>query len=687
MPSSLKEHDTIFKTERGRPWPLGAQNENGGVNFSLISESARRVVLMLYNNSYHFPFYEVELAPELNRTGDIWHIFISGLKPWCNYAYKIYADDPQRHNGQIVIDPYAKATSGGELWGQPVLTQTQEPYALRLGTVVDSRFDWEADTPLNRPLADTIIYELHVRGFTKHSSSQIMKPGTFAGIIEKIPYLKKLGITAVELMPVTDFDETGVPRRNPKTGKKLKNYWGYDPISFFALKSAYAHDASSGGAIIEFKKMVKALHKAGIEIILDMVFNHTAEGNEQGEIYNFKGLDRDTYYIYDAEKSHYQNYTGCGNTVNCNHPVVRSMIIDALRYWVTEMHVDGFRFDLASIMSRGSDGQVLPSPPILERIALDPVLKKTKIIAEAWDAAGLYQVGSFPHWKRWVEWNGRYRDDLRRFIKGEMGLIPTLAQRLTGSSDLYEKEGRSPLHSINFVSCHDGFPLADLVMYNKKHNIENGEEDRDGENHNLSFNYGVEGPTENREINEIRIKQIKNFAALLFLSQGVPMFAAGDEFGRTQGGNNNAYCQDNAISWLDWSLLDTNKEIFAFFQKMITLRKRYPVLKRTEFKVKTINGQPELSWHGTEINQPDWSEQSRTLALYLRDKANTNLYIIINGEKEAHAFTLPQLPASRTWIKLIDTAQKVQKKKTVSGERVEAPAHSIVICSSKSASS
>ena len=651
-----------FEITRGHPWPLGATLARNGINFAVISGSARAVSLVIFGDCVPHPLVEFPLDPVTNKTGDIWHAHIYGLDPWINYAYRVFADDYYRKEGVLVLDPYARATCGGEIWGQPkTIHRNGHLMPFRLSTIIDENFDWETDQPLNTPLKNTIIYEMHVRGFTQHHSSEVMKPGTFAGIIEKIPYLKELGITAVELMPVTDFDELGATKRNPITGEKLKNYWGYDPISFFALKSAYAHDKTSGGAVLEFKKMVKALHKSGIEVILDIVFNHTAEGNEHGEMYNFKGLDRDTYYLFDKKTRHYLNYSGCGNTVNCNHPVVRSMIIDALRYWIMEMHVDGFRFDLASILSRGPDGEVLKDPPILERIALDPVLKKTKIIAEAWDAAGLYQVGDFPHWQRWMEWNGKFRDDIRRYIKGDGGMIPLLARRLSGSSDLYEDDGREPYHSVNFVSCHDGFPLADLVMYNKKHNLANGEQNRDGENYNNSFNYGVEGPSENQAIVKVRNRQLKNFVTILMLSQGVPMFHAGDEFGRTQEGNNNAYCQDNIISWVDWSLIKKSENFHRFFKTMIAFRKAHPNLRRTKFRVDTHDGIPEMSWHGTELAKPDWSEKSNTLGLLLaaqdgkNNESDCDIFIIFNSDTRKKIFELPHLLNSKKWHRTLDT--------------------------------
>lgn len=650
---------TEFEISRGHPLPFGATVARGGINFSIMSGSATGMSLVLFEKCSAEPLVEFPLDPRINRTGNIWHAHIAGIDPWLNYAWRVWGDDYMRREGLLLIDPYARATCGGQSWGGPLKTeQNGTPRSLRLSTIVDDYFDWELDRPLNTPLRDTIIYELHVRGFSKHTTSGVKDPGTFRGIIQKIPYLQSLGINAVELMPVTDFDETAVDRINPVTGQRLMNYWGYDPISFFALKNAYSSDSTPAGAVTEFREMVKALHKAGIEVILDMVFNHTAEGNEQGVFYSLKGLDRDVYYLYDKEKRHYHNYSGCGNTVNCNHPVVRSMILDALRYWVTEMHVDGFRFDLASILSRGPNGEVLSNPPILERISLDPVLATSKIIAEAWDAAGLYQVGSFGHWQRWMEWNGRYRDDIRRFIRGDNDTLASLARRLSGSADLYEDDGREPFHSVNFVSCHDGFPLADLVSYNQKHNIANGERNRDGDNNNNSCNHGAEGPTDDETINTLRHRQIKNYISLLMLSQGVPMFLAGDEFGRTQGGSNNAYCQDNAVSWIDWSLLESNKDLWRYFRELIRFRKENETLRRTRFKVSTHRGIPEMTWHGTRLNHPDWSPASRCLGLHLvpGNEKEQDIYILINGAANAQIFKLPHPTRSTQWRRLLYTA-------------------------------
>ena len=430
-------------------------------------------------------------------------------------------------------------------------------------------------------LRDSIIYELHVRGFTRHPSSQVRCPGTFKGVTEKIPYLKRLGITAVELMPVTEFNENETTFVNPQTGERLKNFWGYSPLSFFAPKSGYSSDLEA--PLNEFRDMVKALHRAGIEVILDIVYNHTAEGGADGPTTSFRGIDNTIYYLLDPWTRAYLNFSGCGNTCNCNHPIVRNLIMDALRWWVVDMHVDGFRFDLASILGRDANGQVLANPPVVEMIAEDPVLADTKIIAEAWDAAGLYQVGNFSPHHRWAEWNGRFRDDVRAFMCGHPGMVPALATRIAGSSDLYQRHGRRPCNSINFITSHDGFTLADLVSYNEKHNLSNGENNRDGDNHNLSWNSGVEGPTTDKKILALRSRRIRTMAVILLLSQGVPMLVAGDEFGRSQQGNNNAWCQDNAISWLDWSLAEKNREQVRFFRKLIQLRKSHPIFRRDDF--------------------------------------------------------------------------------------------------------
>ena len=473
----------------------------------------------------------------------------------------------------------------------------KRPY--RNAVVVDNDFDWGDDQPLNLPLVDSIIYEAHVRSFTVHSSSGVAHPGTYAGLIEKIPYLKQLGVTAVELLPVNEFEEGDTDRVNPFTGERLLNLWGYQPTAFYAPNTAYSSNRADGEQVREFKQLVRALHQAGIEVILDMVFNHTAEGDENGPTWSFRGIDNSTYYILDPDTGKYVNFSGCGNTVNCNNPVVRDFIVDCLRYWVLEMHVDGFRFDLASILGRGMDGRVLKNPPLLESLAYDPVLANSKLIAEAWDAAGLYQVGTLPSWGRWAEWNGIYRDDVRKFVKGDAGMTSALATRLLGSPDLYETSAREPYHSINFVTCHDGFTLNDLVSYNEKHNLANGENNTDGTDANYSWNCGVEGPTDDPAINQLRARQRKNFAAILLCSHGVPMFLEGDEIGRTQQGNNNAYCQDNEVSWLDWRMMASHADLLRFFRLMIAFRKRCPLLRRDSFQFHGEGGF-HITWHGVK---------------------------------------------------------------------------------------
>ena len=657
--------DSNFAVMRGSPMPLGTSLKRDGINFSVFSKNATEVTLVLFVPGETEPIAEFPLDPHYNRTGHVWHAFVSGVDPGIQYGYRM--DGPHNHIHKfdynlVLLDPYSKAVSGGSRWGT---THEIDHHHDRLSVsgkshgqhsvVVDDDFDWDLDQPLNRPLWESIIYELHVRGFSVDQSSEVALPGTFAGMIEKIPHLKELGITAIELLPINEFDEMGNWRRNPLTGDRLFDYWGYNSICFFAAKSAYAADHSVGGEIREFKTMVKAMHKAGIEVILDIVFNHTAEGDERGPTLSFRGLDNGVYYLVDPDTGRHFNYSGCGNTMNCNHPVVRDMILDCLRYWVTEMHVDGFRFDLASILGRGRDGSVLSNPPLLERIAGDPVLANTKVIAEAWDAGGLYQVGSFPSWGRWAEWNGKFRDDVRRFVKSDPGMIPALATRLAGSADLYQGSGRAPYHSINFITSHDGFTLADLATYDRKHNEMNGERDKDGDNDNHSWNCGVEGPSRDPAVRKLRARQQRNLATLLLLSHGVPMILAGDEFGRTQQGNNNAYCQDSPVSWVDWRLKEQNADLFKFFSMLIEFRKRHSLFHRQTFSDDGVS----VSWHGVQLGKPDWSWESRRLAMRLSGGTDgvqfSDIYLIASADWEAANFELPTQKSPHRWYRFVDT--------------------------------
>ncbi len=657
-PASVPE---IYGIKRGHPLPLGTTVHRAGVNFSVFSKHATSCCLVLFEPGVKKSLATFALDPHSNRTGQVWHIFIEGLDAGAHYGYRFDMDPNPNPNvyrydpSDLLIDPYARVLSGGTQWG--TLQDSGRPF--RLGVVTENHFDWAHDQPLNIPLVDSVIYEMHVRSFTRHPSSGVTNPGTFDGLIEKIPYLKKLGVTAVELLPVNEFEEGDTNRVNPFTGEPLVNLWGYQPTAFFAPNTAYSSQRDDGEQVREFKRMVRALHEAGIGVILDMVFNHTAEGDEHGPTWSFRGIDNDTYYILDPETGKYLNYSGCGNTVNCNNPVVRDFIVDCLRYWVTEMHIDGFRFDLASILGRGQDGTVLKNPPLLESMAYDPVLANTKLIAEAWDAAGLYQVGTFPSWGRWAEWNGIFRDDVRKFVKGDHGMTSALATRLLGSPDLYETSAREPYHSINFMTCHDGFTLNDLVSYDEKHNLANGEQNQDGGNANLSWNCGIEGPTSDAAINELRTRQRKNFAAILLFSHGVPMILAGDEMGRTQQGNNNAYCQDNDVSWLDWQLAQSNAGLLRFFQLMIAFRRRCPMLRRDTFALDGETGF-HVTWHGTKRMSADWGPESRSVAMQWsqlhKDGSREDVHFVAHAHWNDALFELPEIPA-RKWFRLVDTAQ------------------------------
>ncbi len=653
----------------GRPLPLGAWPYDGGINFALFSRHARAVELLLYEDPQASRHHlRIELDPVSHRTGDIWHVWVGGLHSGQAYAYRV--DGPYRpesgmryNRHKLLLDPYATALAGPRHWDfakakafDPASPRgdlsfsckDNEAWMPRCLALSDD-FDWQCDRPLRYPWRDTIIYETHVRGLTMHPSSGVTRPGTFLGVVEKIPYLRELGVTTLELMPVQEFNEHELTQRNPLTGEPLRNYWGYSSVAFFAPKESYSSRERPACQVDEFKTMVRELHHAGIEVILDVVFNHTAEGNELGPTLNFRGLDNTVYYLLGENPRHYENFSGCGNTLNCNHPVVRDYILDCLRYWTLEMHVDGFRFDLASVMARDAQGVLHANSPVLERIAEDPILRDVKLIAEAWDAAGVYQVGRFPG-HRWSEWNAHYRDDVRRFWRGDAGMRGALASRLCGSADLYQHSGKSPLNSINFVTCHDGFTLNDLVSYAVKHNEANGERNRDGMNENYSANYGEEGPTRNAGLQRLRQRQMKNFIATLLLSRGVPMLLGGDEFARSQGGNNNAYCQDNETSWYDWSLLQAQRELQRFTRDMIALRKRYAVLRAEAFYA----GE-DIAWFDVSGGIPDWEAPDRSLGCHIKaaDAGSEELCLLFNAEP--HSVRFP-LPGKAAWRVLVDTA-------------------------------
>lgn len=658
----------------GHPLPFGDSETRAGINFAVFSEHATAMTLVIFAAGLEPPVLELPLDPLVNRTGNMWHISIDGLGPVPRYGWRADRQpvpiDAFNHfdRAAVLIDPYATALSGGSVWGETIRRAEAEemaPRARRRSLSVRGELDWKGTRPPRIPLADKIIYELHVRGFTRHASSAVAAPGTYRGLVEKIPYFLELGVTTVELLPVYEFDELENQAVNPITGERLFNYWGYSPICFFAPKAAYAAAGRDGAQVNEFKEMVRAFHRAGLEVFLDVVFNHTAEGTlpPGAPSLSLRGLDKSVYYILDPSTGAYRDYSGCGNTLNCNHPVVRGLIIDALRYWVAEMRIDGFRFDLASILGRGADGEVLARPPVLERIAGDPVLADATLIAEAWDAAGLYQVGTFPAWGRWAEWNGPFRDDVRHFVRGDPGYTGALAARLTGSADLFQHSGRAPAHSINFVTCHDGLTLADLVSYDRKHNEMNGESNRDGIADDISWNCGVEGPTTDPAVVALRARQTRNLMTLLLLAQGTPMLLAGDEMARTQRGNNNAYCQDNEISWVDWTLLRQHAALFRFVKTLIAFRRAHPVLRHRDF----LDGQPrgpyhrpDVMWHGVRLNEPDWGYDARALAMHLAGEhapePDCDIYLAANAWREDLVFALPAPRPGSHWVQVVDTA-------------------------------
>jgi isoamylase len=640
------------------PLPFGASAGPDGVQFNIFSRHATRVWLMLFDSpGQEIPTREIMLHPYRNRLGDLWHIHVPEARAGQFYAYRMNGDHRTRagrffNPSQWLLDPCALAVAGRPRWGDAAgtLPGTRPTCGADFpkSVIVDSQFDWSGDVSLRIPLQDTVIYETHLRGFTAHGTAGVNSPGTYKGFMEKIPYLQALGITAVELLPVQEFNEMEYHQEDDAR-RGLRNYWGYSTVGFYAPNGRYAHEGVQGAQVREFKELVLALHRAGIEVLLDVVLNHTAEGGIAGPVYSFRGIDDTIYYMCDGEKAHYRNYSGCGNTVNCNHPVVRAFILDCLRYWIREMHVDGFRFDLASVLTRDTSGEILDRPPLVEEISEDPVLRHAKLIAEPWDAGGAYQVGTFPG-SGWSEWNGKYRDDIRRFWKGQDGKLGAFAQRLTGSADLYNKPGGSPLNSVNFVTCHDGFTLRDMVSYNQKHNLENGEENRDGEDHNDSYNFGVEGPCDDPAVQASRIRQTKNFIGTLLLSQGVPMLLAGDEFGQSQQGNNNAYCQDNVTSWLDWSLLEREQGLFHFTQQAIALRKKVAQLRRNRFFSGTRDAcsGPDIHWYDPDGNAPAWNH-GKALAFSLPARTRQErsphpspaLFAAFNAGDEPVSFHVP----------------------------------------------
>ncbi len=605
-----------YRTEKGSPSPLGASKQGAGVNFALAAPDASTVTLCLFTPRQSHPFLKVPLQ----QTDGVWHILVYGLPSPIEYGYLVGESEI------LLSDPYAKALNARHQWGE-----REDPYRPKGELTGDEPFDWEGDKPLYLPMEELIIYEMHVRGFTQDKSSHVAHPGTYLGLIEKIPYLKKLGINAVELMPIHEFDECEYDK------PPLLNVWGYSTVNFFAPMIRFA----SVSAVREFKLLVKELHKQGIEVILDVVFNHTAEAGQKGPILSFKGIDRSVYYLLD-EKGDYLNFSGTGNTFNCNHPVVSRLILDALRYWVTEMHVDGFRFDLVSIFTRDEKGVPMDYPPLLLAMEHDPVLSKTKLIAEAWDAGGLYDVGAFPKWGKWYEWNGKFRDVVRRFLKGSDDQAGAFATALCGSQDLYGQYG-AKTHSINFIVAHDGFTLRDLVSYNQKHNEANGENNQDGADDNASWNCGVEGETDNHAVEALRQRQMRNFHTALMISIGTPMILMGDEYGHTRLGNNNAWCQDNALNWFLW---DRHPDFFRFYTLAIAFRKRHDFLQSHAFL-----SNEEIDWHGHKPFQPDWSNASRFVAYTLKNK----LYIAFNAHFETAHLELPPPPAHQKWHRVIDT--------------------------------
>ena len=664
----------------------GATAIPGGVSFTIHSTNATSCELLLFHRGESEPFVVIKI-PEKYKIGNVYSIIVFGLNiEDFEYAYRM--DGPYDFKKGLafdktkyLLDPYAKAVTGQSVWGKTV--GKNNVYKAR---VVKNDFDWEGFEEPHIPMEDLVIYELHVRGFTKDASSGLCEAerGTFEGLRKKIPYLKELGVNAVELMPIFEFDETR--DRREVNGEVLLDYWGYNPISFFAPNTSYTSKTEYNREGNELKRLIKELNENQIEVFLDVVFNHTAEGNEKGPYISFKGIDNNIYYMLTPD-GYYYNFSGCGNTLNCNHPIVREMIVECLRYWVINYRVDGFRFDLATILGRNEDGSPMNKPPLLQRLAFDPILGQVKLIAEAWDAGGLYQVGTFPSWNRWSEWNGKYRDEIRGFLKGDSGLAYLASNRITGSTDLYDEVYRGSNASVNFITCHDGFTLYDLYAYNTKHNEANGWNNNDGSNDNLSWNCGEEGETTNPEIMKLRKRMIKNACTVLMLSRGIPMFYAGDEFMNTSFGNNNPYCQDNITSWLDWTLLDKNRDMFEFFKRVIAFRKNYNVIRRNG-KFCSM-GFPPVSTHGVQPFENQYDNETRFIGVMFagrkeqEEETDEIIYLAVNTFWEAKSFTLPNVSPKYQWLKVIDTMQEnsymEDEKEILSGNECVIGARTVMV--------